>query len=79
LIGNDQEAPQGKAAWQEAKRGQEGQHPQQVAAQRHQPPPASRSQETGPQGKAAPQEARQQEPGQEKGREKADDRGQEDR
>jgi hypothetical protein len=80
LTSRSQEAPQGKAAPQEAKRGQEaGQHPQQVAAQRQQLAPASRTQETGPQGKAAPQEARQQEPGQEKGREKADDRGQEHR
>jgi hypothetical protein len=73
--------PQSKAAPQDAKPGQEpGQHPQQVAAQRQPPAPASRSQEAGPQSKAAPQEAKPaQEPGQEKGREKADDRGQEHR
>jgi hypothetical protein len=74
-----QEVPQGKGAPPETKPVQETrQHPQQVAAQREQPVPAPHSQATAPQGKADPQEAkREQESGQDKGREKADDRGQE--
>jgi hypothetical protein len=71
--------PQGNPVQPEVKREQEaGQHLQQTAAQRQQPAPVSRSQETGPQGKPAPQEPKRgPEPVPEKGREKADDRGQE--
>jgi hypothetical protein len=71
--------PQGKPAPQAAERGQDpGQHPQQVAAQRQQPAPTSRNQETQAQGKVASQEVKRgQEPGPEKGRETAEDRGQE--
>jgi len=76
-----QPGPQANGPPLEARRGQEpGQHPPQAVAERQQPAPPSRSQETAPQGKADSQEAkRAQEPVPEKGREKADDRGQEHR
>jgi hypothetical protein len=57
-----------------------GQRSQPVTVQRQQIAPVPRGEAIAPQGKAAPQEARRpQESGQGKGREKADDRGQEHR
>ena len=66
---------------QQARPGQEtGQRPPEGSAQRQHTAPVPRGQAIAPQHKAAPQEAnRAQESGQDKGRERADDRGQEHR